>query len=40
LQIPSKLIVFPDASHWILKGEDSRYFYGEVQAWLKKYLGN
>jgi dipeptidyl aminopeptidase/acylaminoacyl peptidase len=40
LQIPSKLIVFPDASHWILKGEDSRYFYGEVRAWLKKYLGS
>ena len=40
LQIPSKLIVFPDASHWILKAEDSRYFYQEVQAWLKKYLGN
>lgn len=40
LQVPSKLIVFPDASHWILKGEDSRYFYQELQAWLKKYLGS
>lgn len=38
LQIPSKLIVFPDANHWILKGEDSRFFYSEVQAWLKKWL--
>lgn len=40
LRIPSKLIVFEDANHWILKGEDSRFFYGEVQAWLRKYLGN
>jgi dipeptidyl aminopeptidase/acylaminoacyl peptidase len=40
LQIPSKLIVFPDANHWILKGEDHRYWTQEVQAWLKKHLGN
>jgi dipeptidyl aminopeptidase/acylaminoacyl peptidase len=39
LQIPSRLIVWPEENHWILKGEDSRYFYQEVHAWLKKYLG-
>jgi dipeptidyl aminopeptidase/acylaminoacyl peptidase len=38
MKVPSKLIVFPDANHWILKGEDSRFFYSEVQAWLKKWL--
>ncbi|HEX6648829.1 MAG TPA: S9 family peptidase [Pyrinomonadaceae bacterium] len=38
LRIPSRLIVWPEENHWILKGEDSRYFYQEVQAWLKKYL--
>ncbi|MBI4873215.1 MAG: S9 family peptidase [Acidobacteria bacterium] len=38
LQIPSRLIVFPDANHWILKGEDSRFFYGELLGWLKRYL--
>jgi dipeptidyl aminopeptidase/acylaminoacyl peptidase len=37
MQVPSKRIVFPDANHWILKGEDSRFFYSEVQAWLKKW---
>lgn len=36
--VPSRLVVFPDANHWILKGEDSRYFYKEVQDWLAKYL--
>jgi len=38
LRIPSRLIVWPDENHWILKGENSRYWYREVYAWLKKYL--
>ena len=38
LKIPSKLIVFPDENHWILNAENSRYFYQEVQNWLKKYM--
>ena len=38
LQVPSRLLVFPEAGHWILRGEDSRYFYGEIHAWLAKYL--
>lgn len=38
LRVPSKLIVFPDANHWITKAEDSRFFYQQVHAWLGKYL--
>lgn len=38
LDVPSKLVVFPEENHWILNGENSRYFYSEVQAWLAKYL--
>lgn len=38
LRVPSRLLVFPDANHWIMKGEDSRYWYEEVQAWLKRWL--
>ncbi|MDB6115590.1 MAG: dipeptidyl aminopeptidase [Lacunisphaera sp.] len=38
LGVPSKLLVFPEAGHWILRGEDSRYWYGELHAWLAKYL--
>jgi dipeptidyl aminopeptidase/acylaminoacyl peptidase len=38
LQVPSRLLVFPDANHWIMKGEDSRYWFGEVHAWLARYL--
>lgn len=39
LRVPSKLIVWPDENHWILKGENSKFFYQEVHGWLKKYLG-
>jgi dipeptidyl aminopeptidase/acylaminoacyl peptidase len=38
MQVPSRLLVWPDAWHWILKPEDSRHFYEEVHAWLAKYL--
>ena len=40
LRIPSRLVVWPDENHWILKGENSRYFYQEVHNWLKKYLND
>ncbi|MEK6335640.1 MAG: S9 family peptidase [Acidobacteriota bacterium] len=39
LRIPSKLIVWPDENHWILKGENGRFWYQELHGWLKKYLG-
>jgi dipeptidyl aminopeptidase/acylaminoacyl peptidase len=38
LQIPSRLIVFPDENHWVLDGENSRFFYNELHAWLARYL--
>lgn len=37
-RVPSKLIVFPEENHWIMKGENSRFWYGEVHAWLKRWL--
>jgi dipeptidyl aminopeptidase/acylaminoacyl peptidase len=38
LQVPSRLLVFPDENHWISRGEDSRDWYGEVRAWLERWL--
>jgi dipeptidyl aminopeptidase/acylaminoacyl peptidase len=38
MKVPSRLIVFPDANHWILKGEDSRLFYTEIASWLDRWL--
>ncbi|HEU0310402.1 MAG TPA: S9 family peptidase [Sphingomicrobium sp.] len=36
--IPSKLLVFPDENHWVLKPKNSIQWYGEVQGWLGTYL--
>ncbi len=38
MNVPAKLLVWPDENHWILKAENSRVFYREVRAWLSKYL--
>lgn len=38
MQVPSRLVVFPDENHWVLKGENSKFFYGEVHAWLERWL--
>jgi dipeptidyl aminopeptidase/acylaminoacyl peptidase len=38
MQVPSKLMVFPDENHWILKGDNSKFFYDELASWLEKYL--
>lgn len=38
MQVPGRLIVFPEENHWILKGENGRFFYSELHGWLKKWL--
>jgi len=38
VKVPGRLIVFPEENHWILKGENGRYFYVELHSWLKKWL--
>ena len=35
--IESRLLVFPDENHWILKGENSRTFYRELDQWLDRW---
>ena len=37
-RVPSRLIVFPEENHWVLKGEDSRLFYSEIRDWLARWL--
>ena len=36
--VPSKLVVFPDEGHWILKPQNSVFWYGQVLDWFGKYL--
>ncbi|MEJ7700584.1 MAG: S9 family peptidase [Pyrinomonadaceae bacterium] len=34
----SRLVVFPDEGHWILKPQNSEFWYGQVLDWFGKYL--
>ena len=36
--IPSRLVVFPDENHWILKPQNSIQWYREVHGWLDQWL--
>jgi len=36
--VPSRLVIFPDEGHWVLKPQNQRLWWNEVQAWLAKYL--
>jgi dipeptidyl aminopeptidase/acylaminoacyl peptidase len=36
--VPSKLLIFPDEGHWILKPQNSRLWYRTVMDWLAEWL--
>lgn len=36
--VPSKIIIFPDEGHWILKPQNSEFWYNNVLDWFGKYL--
>jgi dipeptidyl aminopeptidase/acylaminoacyl peptidase len=38
MRVPSRLIVWPDENHWILRGENSRFFYQQVHEWIARWL--
>jgi dipeptidyl aminopeptidase/acylaminoacyl peptidase len=37
--IPSKLLVFPDENHWVLKPKNSIQWYAEVFNWMDRWAG-
>ena len=37
--IPSRLLIFPDENHWVLKPKNSVQWYHEVFGWLRQWLG-
>jgi dipeptidyl aminopeptidase/acylaminoacyl peptidase len=37
--IPSRLLVFPDESHWVLKPKNSVQWYHEVFDWERQWMG-
>ncbi|HEV7746790.1 MAG TPA: S9 family peptidase [Pyrinomonadaceae bacterium] len=36
--IDSKMLMFPDEGHWVLKPQNSQLWYHTVQDWMDKYL--
>ncbi|MBD3220325.1 prolyl oligopeptidase family serine peptidase [bacterium] len=38
MQVPSRLLVYHDADHWIMKGKEARHFCQEVHDWLAEHL--
>lgn len=38
-QVPSKLLMFPDEGHWVLKPGNSRLWHATVMDWFHRYLG-
>jgi dipeptidyl aminopeptidase/acylaminoacyl peptidase len=36
--VPSKLILFPDEGHWVLKPQNSAFWYAQVLDWLAQFL--
>jgi len=36
--VPARLVYYPDENHWILKGQNSKHWYGEVLGWLARWL--
>jgi dipeptidyl aminopeptidase/acylaminoacyl peptidase len=37
--IPSKLLIFPDENHWVLKPKNSMQWYDEVFGWMNRWMG-
>jgi dipeptidyl aminopeptidase/acylaminoacyl peptidase len=38
-QVPSRLLMFPDEGHWVLKPGNSRLWHNVVMDWLHRWLG-
>jgi dipeptidyl aminopeptidase/acylaminoacyl peptidase len=38
--VESRLLVFPDENHWILKPRNSRIFHDEVLGWIERHLAS
>ncbi len=36
--VPSRLVIYPDENHWVLKPQNSLHWYAEVHGWLARWL--
>ncbi|MDQ6654691.1 MAG: S9 family peptidase [Verrucomicrobiota bacterium] len=37
--VPSRLLIFPDENHWVLKPQNAIYWHWEMQSWLARFIG-
>jgi len=37
--VPSRLLIFPNENHWVLKPQNAIYWHWEMQSWLSHYIG-
>ena len=37
--VPSRLVIFPDENHWVLKPQNAIHWHWEMQSWLARYIG-
>jgi dipeptidyl aminopeptidase/acylaminoacyl peptidase len=37
--IPSRLLIYPDENHWVLKPKNSIQWYDEVFGWMNRWMG-
>ncbi len=37
--VPSRIVIFPDENHWILKPQAAKLWYDEVFRWLDRWVG-
>jgi dipeptidyl aminopeptidase/acylaminoacyl peptidase len=39
MNIPSRLLIFPNENHWVLTPQNAIYWHWEMQNWLARYIG-
>jgi dipeptidyl aminopeptidase/acylaminoacyl peptidase len=39
MSVPSRLVVYPDENHWILKPQNAIHWHWEMQSWLARWIG-
>jgi dipeptidyl aminopeptidase/acylaminoacyl peptidase len=39
MNVPSRLVIFPNENHWVLSAQNALYWHWEMQNWLARYIG-
>lgn len=39
MNVPSRLVIFPNENHWVLSPQNAIHWHWEMQNWLSRYIG-